>query len=369
MSVLQLDGSRRMDIHVRRGATINKTVAVVHEDSGEDYSFAGKTGSLEVYSTESDAIPNLLFNAANGLVLEDGSFTLSKPSTIWTPKMRRRKYIYFFWLVDEDEVKELWLNGYFVIEEGVTPLQSINNIINVAAGGDNLTLRISTSGGTPAVDYYGPYATRAAAQAAVPVEERQYTTVFVSDYDNDEVGEFWWLNGTDIVYLVPKEPTRLQTNITDQNAKLYLKVVAPIGGGQNFSYQVGVDVLDAGEGGLGAAPGGGMILGNGIPLPDGGGNPYAGQEQLPFLSRGMIAFRTTSASPQNEEGFFIAWVDNDGQLRTQFHKVGDVSSSAGRILTVRDEVDQFGFRMKDNNGVERVVFIDNEDGLLYAVPV
>lgn len=152
---IYIDNSRRRDIVCRKGATFSKTITVLNSDAS-DYNFTGKTVTLEVYSSPADRTANLTFSSGAGLTLASGEIQLLKTAAQMSA-MRRQDSIYQLWITHETGVKELWLNGYFVVNEGIndTPEDSTDSI-TVNTSGDQITINVTsvaTISAVPLVDF------------------------------------------------------------------------------------------------------------------------------------------------------------------------------------------------------------------------
>lgn len=145
MSAIKLTGENYIDIHVRYGASINRVFDVKIKSSGLPFNFSGYTALLEVYTSEVDKTPNLTFSTSDGILATPGKITLSKPNTVWDVKLRRRSYIYFLWLTDSNNNKELWLNGKWIVEDSVNSYQNITTAIEIDTANSVLTLEVQTS--------------------------------------------------------------------------------------------------------------------------------------------------------------------------------------------------------------------------------
>jgi hypothetical protein len=140
---MKLTGENNDDIYVRFGSTIDRAIDVKKKADGTPYDFTDHTAVLEVYTSETDKTPNLIFNAADGILGTAGKITLSKSNSIWTPSMRRRSLIYFLWVTDAAGNKELWLNGKWIVEDGVSSRQNASTILEVNLSAEVLTLEVT----------------------------------------------------------------------------------------------------------------------------------------------------------------------------------------------------------------------------------
>src|SRR5690606_30365861 len=155
MNEINLDRSKRYDLRVRRGATIKKTI-LVKDQAGDDFDLTGWSAELQVVVSPSDETPNLLFDESDGLSLSAGALSILKPHTIWDAKLRRREYYYYLWMTNPDGERELWLNGKFIINEGLTPETSGSaTTIQLTTPSETITLVIGgNGGGSGAIDVH-----------------------------------------------------------------------------------------------------------------------------------------------------------------------------------------------------------------------
>jgi hypothetical protein len=148
MSAITLTPEKNVDIYVRYGASINRVLNVIDKASGAAFDFTGYTVTLEVYTSEVDKTPNLVFNSDDGILDVAGKISLVKPFSIWTPKLRRRSYVYFLWVTDPAANKELWMNGRFIVQDSVSSQQNITSNIEVNTANSVLTIEVNAAGGT-----------------------------------------------------------------------------------------------------------------------------------------------------------------------------------------------------------------------------
>lgn len=141
-TVLSLDNSRRMDIKVRRGQTIDKTILVKNASDASDFDFTGWAATLSVYSGVTDQSADLVFSDGAGLELSEGEITLTKTSAQMS-KYRRHDFIYFLWMTSPSGARKLWLNGLFIVHEGLYDDDTDPSQILISLSGDGVTLSIS----------------------------------------------------------------------------------------------------------------------------------------------------------------------------------------------------------------------------------
>lgn len=145
--IINTDIVRRADLVIRRGNSFNKVFNVI-DANGAPFIFTDYSASLEVYTSASDQVPNLVFESGDGLNLSLGTITLTKTADQLST-FRDRSYLYYLWVTDADGFKRLWLNGRFIVHEGVCDnfTDGINIEVNslvINTNGNPINLTIKT---------------------------------------------------------------------------------------------------------------------------------------------------------------------------------------------------------------------------------
>lgn len=142
-AVIYIDNARRRDIICRKGATFTKTFLVTNVN-GTDYDFTDKTVTLEVYSPVGTTTV-LNFATGSGLTLVTGEIQLLKTAAQMAV-VRRRDYLYQLWITHASGVKEMWLNGYFVVNESVSDApEDSTDSITINTGGSQVEISVTSA--------------------------------------------------------------------------------------------------------------------------------------------------------------------------------------------------------------------------------
>lgn len=138
MRELSLDISRRLDIRARKNQAIDKTLVVKNPD-GSNFDFTGYTATMEVFTGPSDTVPNITFTvtlASGELRIQLAANKIKRDST----------YIYFLKLNGI-----LWLNGRFIINEGLYEQGESTETLVINSEGTPITITISAGTGTSTI--------------------------------------------------------------------------------------------------------------------------------------------------------------------------------------------------------------------------
>jgi hypothetical protein len=138
MRELTLDISKRLDIRARKNQAIDKTFAVKNPD-GTGFDFTDYTATMEVFTGPSDTVPNLTFT----VTLATGELRIQLAAN----KIKRNStYIYFLKLNGI-----LWLNGRFIINEGLYEQGESTESLVINSEGTPITITISAGTGTSTI--------------------------------------------------------------------------------------------------------------------------------------------------------------------------------------------------------------------------
>ena len=134
------DITRRLDIIVRRGDSLNINIAVKNEDD-EDFDFTDYEANLSVFTGVDDKQANLVFANNFDLVLTEGNISLTKTLTQMTA-VRNRGYIYFLKVTYPDGKVHTWLSGKFIVNEDISDNPTTSAEIVVMSNSTPVTLTI-----------------------------------------------------------------------------------------------------------------------------------------------------------------------------------------------------------------------------------
>jgi hypothetical protein len=183
MNEVSADISKLLKITSRRGDTFNMDINVNNMD-GSPYDFTGHTVTLDVFTSAADQSANLSFASGSGLTLSTGQITLLKTVSEMNP-LRRGDRLYFLRVTFPDGYKKLWLNGPFVVNEGVYNSTGSNNeaTLTIRSGGDVVNISV---GGT-ALDFWN---------RSGNTELSGHVFVYPGDPDENGVGGFFSLGAS-----------------------------------------------------------------------------------------------------------------------------------------------------------------------------
>lgn len=118
MSQLVLDRSRKLDVVVRNGEAIDKTISALNAADRSSFEFGYSQAEMLVYRTIDGKKPIDGFDSVLivPVILTTGSIHLI--DTRLVDLLPAAKYIYFFWLTNQLSVRKLWLNGLFRVNHG-----------------------------------------------------------------------------------------------------------------------------------------------------------------------------------------------------------------------------------------------------------
>lgn len=171
---LNTDGSKRLDIEVRSGATLHKAIRVLIVD--QPFDFTGYTAVLNIYS-KSQTTPIFAFTEAvnGGLTLSNGYITLDKTKEE-TTKMRNRALYYVLWVTDPTGKRVAWLTGNFIVNEHLSDTENQVSTITINPDSTALTVVFSESSGANG-GYRGPWVWA------------EHSNAFPTDWPNGSWGE------------------------------------------------------------------------------------------------------------------------------------------------------------------------------------
>lgn len=132
------DISKRLDIIARKAETFSKTIQVLNND-GTGFVFTNYSAQLVVMSYMASITPVLIFELGSGLTLSTGQILLEKDNSemLINPK----DYVYFLKITDPSDNINTWLNGKFIINQGMFDGVNHADDIVLEINGSPVTLR------------------------------------------------------------------------------------------------------------------------------------------------------------------------------------------------------------------------------------
>lgn len=142
MSQLVLDRSRKLDVVVRNGEAIDKTISALNANRS-DFEFGDSTAEMLVYRTIDGKKPIEGVDSVLSVpvVLTTGSIHLVDSSLV--DLLPAAKYLYFFWLTNQVSVRKLWLNGLFRVNHGTFDGEDETDEVIINPDGDPVIIEIT----------------------------------------------------------------------------------------------------------------------------------------------------------------------------------------------------------------------------------
>lgn len=141
---LTLDPSKRNDIIIRQGQSLNFSFLLTNESDGEDFAVAGYTFNLEIYDRRRTKIFDL--TDGEGLTVQDGSVAVSISAN--DLNIPDGDYKYFLVVTNPDEETNTWINGYAKVKDSLSIGSQDDVSVTVSNADNNVNITVGISGST-----------------------------------------------------------------------------------------------------------------------------------------------------------------------------------------------------------------------------